>query len=188
MTQQEVITMLEALIALGHRLEAGLRRNAAAATGGGQIGNVLLRRADERATMADELRLERDWLVGAALLGGQPMPPAGGRGTTPAGAPPTPSWASDEELLVDCERADGRAVDAWRDALERSLPRRLKLLLQEQHRMLLRSHRRTQVLLHLARYGNVLLPLKCAVAAAPPPLLSARVWSASEAAEPVRQD
>ena len=186
MTQQEVITMLEALIALGRRLGSGLRRSAAAATGGGQIRYVLLRRADERATMVDELQLERDWLAGAAVLGGLAAAPADSRGAALSEAPT--ARASNEELLVDCERADGRAVDAWRDALEQSLPRRLRLLLQEQHRMLLRSHRRTQVLLHLTRHGNVLLPLKCAAAAPPPPVLPLAAWSQSETGEPVRHD
>ena len=137
---------------------------------------MLLRRADERAAMADELQLERDWLAGIALLGGHAA------ATAPADLP-LPSQAlaplaSNEDLLADCERADGCAVEAWRDALEQSLPERLKLLLQEQHRMLLRSHRRTQVLLHLARHGNVLLPLQRPAAA------TTSLWSPALTAAP----
>ena len=99
MTQQEVITMLEALISVGRRLEAGLRRSAAAATAGEQVKCVLLRRADERAAMADELQLERDWLAGIALLGGHAA------ATAPADLPlPSQAFASlasNKDLLAN---------------------------------------------------------------------------------------
>lgn len=169
MTQQEVIALLETLTALGRRLEVGLRRVVAA--GAGQARYVLLRRADGHADMADELQRERDWLVGTAVVDGRVVPPAALAPVFEPMPPVAMAAASDEELLVEGERTERRAVDAWGEALEQSLPKRLQPLLQAQHLALRRSHRRMQVLLHLARYGNVLLPLEGNAAAPRWPVL-----------------
>ena len=135
---------------------------------------VLLRRVEERAAAAAELQQQIDGLSGtvpAAAVGvgaGRAMPLTKRRATPlsmPAvlSVPPSPMQplpgealppaclsGSDIALLAECEACEARAIEAYWHALAAPLPRRVRLLLQNQYAAIKRSHRRALVMRYLA--------------------------------------
>ena len=156
-----------------------------------ELRAVLLHRVEERATAAAELQRQIDWLDGAAAAVAEPtgagraMPLAQRRATpvsmpTPASVrprvPPAPEGTPDDDiaLLAECEAWEVQAIDAYWDALEAPLPRRVRLLLHNQYAAVKRSHRRALVMRYLAlgRTDSVAALPPATARAAPQPLLA----------------
>ena len=132
-----------------------------------ELRAVLSHRVEERAAAAAELQRQIDWLDGAAaavaeLAGAGRAMPLAQRRATPASmpapvpvrpcVPPAPESAPDDDvaLLAECEACEVQAINAYWDALEAPLPRRVRLLLHNQYAAVKRSHRRALVMRYLA--------------------------------------
>ena len=132
-----------------------------------ELRTVLSHRVEERAAAAAELQRQIDWLDGAAaavaeLAGAGRAMPLAQRRATPASmpapvsvrpcVPPAPESAPDDDiaLLAECEACEVQAINAYWDALEAPLPRRVRLLLHNQYAAVKRSHRRALVMRYLA--------------------------------------
>ena len=146
-----------------------------------ELRTVLLRRVEERAAAAAELQRQLDWLDGGAAAVAEPASagramPLGQRRATPVSVPapvsarpfvpPAPEGAPDDDiaLLAECEACEVQAIDAYWQALEAPLPRRVRLLLQNQYAAVKRSHHRALVMRHLApgRPDSVATPARAA--------------------------
>ena len=156
-----------------------------------ELRTVLLHRVEERAAAAAELQRQLDWLDGGAVAVAEPASagramPLAQRRATPASAPapvpvrpfvpPAPEGAPDDDiaLLAECEACDVQAIDAYWNALEAPLPRRVRLLLHNQYAAVKRSHRRALVMRYLAlgRTDSLAAPSPATACAAPQPLLA----------------
>ena len=156
-----------------------------------ELRTMLLHRVEERAAAAAELQRQIDWLDGGAVAVAEPASagramPLAQRRATPASAPapvpvrpfvpPAPEGAPDDDiaLLAECEACEVQAIDAYWHALETPLPRRVRLLLQNQYAAVKRSHRRALVMRYLAlgRSDAVALPAVGMPQGAPQPLLA----------------
>ena len=141
---------------------------------------VLLHRVEERVVAAAELKRQLDWLEGVAATVAEPagagraMPLAQRRATpvstpfplpTQPLGPPTPITPlqcngsspegrhdddGDVMLLAECEALEMQAIDAYWHAMQAPLPKRLRLLLQNQYAAVKRSHHRALVMRCLA--------------------------------------
>ena len=156
-----------------------------------ELRTVLLHRIEERAAAAAELQRQRDWLDGAAAAVAEPVSagramPLARRRATPVSmpapvsvrpfVPPAPEDAPDEDiaLLAECEACEVQAIDAYWQALQAPLPRRLRLLLQNHYAAVKRSHRRALVMrcLALGRSDAVAPPTVGTAQGVPRPLLA----------------
>jgi len=179
-TEHQAIATMEALIAVSRQAAAELRGCAAAAAAM-RLRSAMLCRADEYAAAAGELS---QWLDGGRSDGKDVEEGRAALRPQDGGAAPsaeaTAATVLDEAVLTACDAAERRALKGWRQALERPQPEPLRLGLQDRLAAFARRHRRTQVLLHVARYGDLaLLPDEARV---PPPSAGAPVLAELAAA------